>query len=145
MQRFTEIEAWRMAHDAVVELYKVTKDFPAEEKFGMTAQVRRAAVSIATNIAEGSKRVNRADYARFLNIAESSAAEVQCELVLSRSLGFAPSKELNSLIESFDRISGKLHNLRMAVERGVPAVKSGATGPRSRSNRPPIPTLQHDA
>jgi four helix bundle protein len=142
VQRFTEIEAWRMAHDAIVELYKVTRGFPVDERFGMTSQVRRAAVSVAANIAEGSKRVNRTDYARFLNIAEGSAAEVQCELILSRSLDFAPPKKLNDLIASFDKIGGKLFNLRQSVERftSSPPTRRVKDARRLRSQRRRRPT-----
>lgn len=141
MQRFTKIEAWCLAHDFIVKLYKVTKGFPKEEKFGgMTSQVTRAAVSVATNIAEGSKRVNRTDYARFLNIAEGSPAETQCLLILSRSLQFAPAKPLNELLEILDPIAGKLHRLREAVERGPVAPmrpKRRISSHRSRPHRRP--------
>jgi len=71
-----------------VGVYRATKTLPADERFGLTAQLRRAAVSILANIAEGAKRTHRSDYAHFLNIAEASLAELQCLLILCEDLGY---------------------------------------------------------
>ena len=77
LQHFSELRVWKTAHALVLEVYRLTADFPAGEKFGVTSQLRRAAISVPANIAEGSKRRIGADYARFLNVAEGSAAEVE--------------------------------------------------------------------
>ena len=77
MQRFTDLKVWQRSHTLVLDLYRLTANFPADERFGLVSQIRRAAVSVPSNIAEGSKRTHGRDYARFLNIAEGSAAEVQ--------------------------------------------------------------------
>ena len=74
MQRFTELTVWQRSHELALEIYRLTERFPKDERFGVTSQLRRAAVSTASNIAEGSKRQHRRDYARFLNIAEASLA-----------------------------------------------------------------------
>ena len=87
MQRFTDLRVWELSHGLALEIYKVTGGFPAEERFGLTGQLRRAATSVATNIAEGSKRESARDYGHFLNIAEGSVAEVEELLMLSRDLG----------------------------------------------------------
>ncbi len=68
MQRFTDLKVWQRSHALVLELYRLTEAFPAPERFGLIAQLRRTAVSVPTNIAEGSKRRTAQDYARFLNL-----------------------------------------------------------------------------
>jgi len=75
MQKFQDLKVWQRSHALVREIYRLTVSFPRSEQFGLTSQIRRAAASVPTNIAEGSKRRTRQEYARFLNIAEGSAAE----------------------------------------------------------------------
>lgn len=87
MQRFTDLKVWRRGHSLVLGIYRATATFPAEERFGLVSQLRRAAVSVPANIAEGSQRDSPADYARFLNIAQGSLAEVQYLLLFARDLG----------------------------------------------------------
>src|SRR5215470_7007719 len=88
MQRFTDLRVWQKGHAFVLQVYRLTKNFPAEERYGLTSQLRRAALSVPTNIAEGSKRQTNAEYARFLNIAEGSLAESEYLLMVSRDLGY---------------------------------------------------------
>ena len=116
MQRFTDLTVWRRSHSLVLEVYRLTRDFPQEEKFGLTSQIRRAALSIPTNIAEGSKRVARPDYARFLNIAEGSAAETQYLLMVSRDLGYLSRQTHDSAQRDLAEIARMLHGLRAKVE-----------------------------
>ncbi|MBI2919946.1 MAG: four helix bundle protein [Planctomycetes bacterium] len=115
MQRFTELEVWRLAQDLAATIYQNTASFPADEKFGLTSQVRRAAVSISCNIAEGSKREGSRDYARFLNVAEGSLAEVESLCFLSRRLGFLQNTPSADLFERIDLLARKLHALRLQV------------------------------
>ena len=75
MQRFTELKVWQRSHEVTLEVYRVTACFPSAERFGLISQLRRAAASVPTNIAEGSKRQSNQEYARFLNIAEASLVE----------------------------------------------------------------------
>jgi four helix bundle protein len=77
VRRFTELKVWQRSHAFALTLNRLTARFPAEERFGLTAQIRRAAVSVPTNIAEGSKRLGRQEYVRFLNSSEGSLAEVE--------------------------------------------------------------------
>jgi four helix bundle protein len=88
MRDFRQLEVWRKARDLVTELYKETANFPASEQYGLTNQLRRAAVSITANIAEGSGRGSDQDFARFLEIAMGSVAETRSHLLLSQELGF---------------------------------------------------------
>ena len=115
MQRFTDLKVWQRSHSLVLGVYKLTKSFPVEERFGLTAQVRRSAISIPANIAEGSKRRHNPEFARFLNIAEASLAETEYLLLLSRDLGHA-GRRAEPLIEDCADIARMLHALRVRVE-----------------------------
>jgi four helix bundle protein len=77
MQRFTDLKVWQRSHGLTLEIYKLSKPFPGDERFGLVSQMRRAAASVPTNIAEGSKRLSNPEYAHFLNIAEGSLAETE--------------------------------------------------------------------
>ena len=82
VQRFKDIKVWQRSHALVVKLYSISRTLPAEGRFGLTSQLRRAAVSVPSNIAEGSKRQGRGDFAHFLNIAEGSLAETEYLVML---------------------------------------------------------------
>ena len=117
MQRFTELKVWQRSHTHVLKLYAITAlEFPSDERFGLTAQVRRAAVSVACNIAEGSKRRTSKDYAHFLNIAEASLTEVECILMIARDLNYLIPPEAEPLIHEAAAIARMLHALRVKVE-----------------------------
>lgn len=97
MQDFRDIKAWHKAHELALQVYSLTENFPKEERYGLTSQIRRAAASIPTNIAEGCGRNTDADFARFLQIALGSASEVEYLLLLSRDLKLLRSKEYQDL------------------------------------------------
>src|SRR5271154_2763133 len=92
VQRFTDLTVWQRSHALVLQIYKLTREFPNDERFNLVSQIRRAALSVPTNIAEGSKRIGRSDYARFLNIAEASLAETEYLLLVSRDLSYVSSE-----------------------------------------------------
>lgn len=118
MQHFTELKVWQRSHALVLNLYRLTSRFPAEERFGLTSQLRRAAASVPTNIAEGAKRTGRQDYARFLNIAQGSLAETEYLLMLGRDLGYLATEKANAPLTEISEIAGMLHGLRKKVEGG---------------------------
>ncbi|GAB4457859.1 MAG: four helix bundle protein [Anaerolineae bacterium] len=89
LKTYRELTVWQKAMDLVEAVYRLTQDFPAEEKFGLTSQLRRAAVSIPANIAEGYGRTHRGDYLRHLSIAKGSLLEVETHLIISVRLKFA--------------------------------------------------------
>jgi four helix bundle protein len=116
VQRFTELAVWQRGHLLVVEIYRATESFPRGELFGLVSQLRRAAVSVTANIAEGSKRRSSRDYAHMLNLAEGSLAEVECLLMLSRDLAFLPVDRYDRLAAAATEVAAMLSGLRKKVE-----------------------------
>ena len=103
MKNFRDLKVWQRAHELVLDTYRVTLDFPVEERFGLTAQLRRSATSIASNIAEGCGRGTDADFARFVQMATGSASEVEYQFLLAHDLKYidrAPYDDLlNRVVE----------------------------------------------
>lgn len=99
MRDHTKLRAFELADELAILVYRVTAGFPKEELFGLTSQLRRASVSVPSNIVEGCARDSEAEYLRFLNIAFGSLRELHYQLNLSKRLGFLP-KEDSSLLES---------------------------------------------
>ena len=95
---------WRKAHEFVLAVYQFTQGFPREETYGLRLQMRRAAVSIAANIAEGFRKRGRADKARFINMAEGSLEECRYYLILAGDLGYGSPDDLMGLLESVSRL-----------------------------------------
>ena len=118
MQHFRELKVWQKSHALVLNLYQLTKRFPADERFGLTSQLRRAAVSVPTNIAEGTKRLGKQDYARFLNIAEGSLSETEYLLTLSCDLGYLQKQGTAKPLSEVSEIARMLYALRCKVESG---------------------------
>ena len=111
---FTELIVWQKAHQFVLQIYSLTSRFPREELFGITSQIRRAAISIAANIAEGyTKRVAR-DKARFFNTAQGSLSECKYYIILTRDLKFSHDEKIASLL---DEVSRLLNSYTRAVEK----------------------------
>src|SRR5947209_6396749 len=88
MQDFRNLLVWQKSHELVLQVYRISRDFPREEFFGLTSQMRRCAVSVRSNIAEGCGRGSDPDFARFLIIAMGSSSELEYQLLLSRDLGY---------------------------------------------------------
>ena len=104
METFTKLEVWKKAHQFVLETYKLTSSFPKEETFGLTSQFRRAAVSIAANIAEGYPKHSKKDKIRFYEIALSSASECSYFLILTKDLQYGEVKKLNILLSEVQKM-----------------------------------------
>lgn len=101
---FEDVEVWRKAHAWVLDVYRFTEKFPKHELFGLTAQLRRAAVSIPANFAEGFKKKGRADKARFYNIAQGSLEECRYYMILARDLGYGNTASLLGKLEEISRM-----------------------------------------
>ena len=101
---FEDLVVWQKAHQLVIKIYKLSKAFPKDELFGLTSQLRRAAVSIPANIVEGFKRTTIGDKLRYFNIAQSSLEEVRYYLILSSDLGFTDTRDLKEDLEEVSRM-----------------------------------------
>lgn len=116
MQRFTDLKVWQRGHSLVLSVYRMTTGYPQIERYGLISQLRRAALSVPTNIAEGSKRLTGQEYARFLNIAEGSLAETEYLLMVSRDLGYITPAMASKAFDEIAELSRMLHGLRKKVE-----------------------------
>ncbi len=100
MRPHHKLEAWLKAVELVTDIYKKTESFPKEERYGLTSQIRRAAVSIPANIAEGAGRYSSKEFAHFLSNAQGSASELETELIISNRLGYLDETSFSQLIGS---------------------------------------------
>lgn len=112
MHNFRELQVWKKARTLAKEGYLVSSDFPEDEKFGLTSQVRRSMISIPSNIAEGSSRSTSKDFVRFLRIALGSTFELETQLLLSIDLGFINETEISSVNERIQEIQKMLIGLK---------------------------------
>lgn len=104
MHQFKELGIWKKSRLFCSEIYSITSSFPNDEKFGLTNQLRRASVSIPSNIAEGSSRNSNKDFSRFLEIAIGSAYEIETQLLIASDLGFIHQEKLELLITQLEEI-----------------------------------------
>lgn len=108
MKGFRELQVWQKSHALVLKLYRVTRSFPADERFGLTSQLRRAARGVPTNVAEGCGRSTDAELARFADIACGSASEVEYELLLAHDLEYIDKKTYAALTKDLFEIKRML-------------------------------------
>jgi four helix bundle protein len=100
-----DLDVWKGSMNLVIEIYKITKSFPKDELYGLTSQIRRAAISIPSNISEGSARNQTKEFIRFLQISQGSLSELETQFIISRNLEYLSS-------EVFYEINGKLNEIR---------------------------------
>ncbi len=112
---FEKLDVWQYAKQLTVSVYKITNDFPDNEKFGLINQLRRAAVSVSSNIAEGSARVSRKDQAHFFHLAYSSLMEVLSQIIISSELKYIEKSIENEFRGEIIKLSKKINSLRNAV------------------------------
>jgi four helix bundle protein len=112
---FEKLIVWQEARVLVKSIYTITRTFPKEEIFGITSQMRRASISICSNIAEGSGRTTKPDQANFYRIAYSSLLELLNQLIISTDLAFITDSELRELREKIDSIAYKITSLRNSL------------------------------
>ena len=116
---FKELECWQKSHEFVKEVYKVTKKFPDDERFGLTSQFRRAAVSIAANICEGYKKLSKTDKLRFLNIAQGSLEECRYYIILSLDIEYIDQPTYDRLEYLINGASWKLNGYADGINHNV--------------------------
>ncbi|QWT84312.1 four helix bundle protein [Chryseobacterium cucumeris] len=109
MGNYMELIVWNKSVDLVTEIYSVTTIFPKEELYGLTSQIRRASISVPSNIAEGHSRRSTSDYLQFLKIARGSCAELETQLIISKNLSYLSSEKFKILIEKTSEISKMLN------------------------------------
>ena len=113
--RFEDIIAWQKARIFIKHVYTITRKFPDDEKFGLISQFRRAAVSIAANIAEGYKRLGKDDKLRFLNYSQGSLEECRCYIILSVDIGYVSEEEASKMIDEIEETSKLLNGYSNAI------------------------------
>lgn len=111
MRNFRKYDAWQNALQVVETIYRLTNCFPEDEKYGLTNQVRRAAVSIASNIAEGASRESEVDFARFLEISLGSAFEVETQILIANQLGYVTAENYEPLLNQLTILQKQINSL----------------------------------
>lgn len=109
IKSFTDLNAWKESHSLAIDIYKITKTFPADEKFGLTDQMRRCAVSITSNIAEGFSRRSKKEKAQFFYMSLGSVTELQNQLLLAKDIGYLQRLDFKLLADK-TVVSSKLIN-----------------------------------
>ena len=118
MQDYHKLKVWKKAHRLVLKVYQATKSFPDDERYGITSQLRRAASSIPTNLAEGAGRGSQKEMAQFAQIAAGSASEVEYLIQLSTELGYLEEQSAGSLSENVQEIRKMLSALISTLRKG---------------------------
>ena len=115
VKNYQDLIVWQKAMDVVVEVYRLTKKFPQGEFYGLTNQIRRAAISIPSNIAEGHTRNSRSEYLNFLSIAQGSRAEVETQMIISVRLGYLTSEETLPTLSLLNEINRIISTIRQKL------------------------------
>ena len=113
---FEKLEVWQLARKLLISVYRLTEHFPPEEKYSMVSQMRRASLSVCSNLAEGSSRQTARDQSRFTTIAFSSMLELLNQLILSTDLGYLTTVELTQFRKDISVLTVKLINLKKSQE-----------------------------
>ena len=120
IKSFRDLIAWQKAIEMVDTAYKLTREFPREELFGLRSQMRRSAVSVPSNIAEGYGRRRLAEYLRFLDIARGSLCELQTQCIISHRQGFLDCREVELLEDIMDQVGKLLYRLTESLNKKSP-------------------------
>lgn len=111
MSNYKELKVWQQAMDLVMDIYILTRDFPNDERFGLTSQMRRSSVSIPSNIAEGSGRDTKGNFSNFLNFAKGSTCELETQILIACKLGYISQEKTENLTNSTAHIERMLYKL----------------------------------
>jgi len=118
LESFTKLDVWQKAHELTLKVYKLTKEFPKEEKYRLGDQLRRSASSIPANIVEGQARQTTQEYIQFLYQARGSLAETKYHLRLAKDLGYIQEEKYESLIDNYDSVGKMLNGLINSLKEG---------------------------
>ena len=119
MNKLNELKIWNKAIDLTVDVYKATASFPSDERFGLTSQSRRAAVSIPSNIAEGAGRNSMKEFNNFLGIANGSSYELQTQLVIANKLEMLDLETLNPLLNQIDELQKMMYGFQQMLDKKI--------------------------
>jgi len=111
MKTHKDLEVWKKSIELVTEIYQITNDFPKEETYGLTSQIKRSAVSVPSNIAEGAARQSNKEYIQFLYIALGSLMELDTQLVIAKNINFVDEKMLSNIDDKIETIGKMLNGL----------------------------------
>lgn len=114
--RWKNLEVWKLADELAYKVYRITRNFPKEERFGMTSQLRRAALSVPTNIVEGYSRKGDKELSHFVNISIGSMAETKYLLYFAHRLGYVQEKDYNSINNGYENLGKRLWKFYQAVQ-----------------------------
>jgi len=117
MQDFRNLKVWQKAHALTLEVYRNTRSFPVDERFGLTTQLRRASASVPANLAEGCARGGDVDFARFVNIAAGSASEADYHLLLARDLGYFDDTAYKPLLDQVSEVKRMLNSFERTLRK----------------------------
>jgi len=117
MQSVEDLDVFKLSHELVLKVYGLTKRLPADEKFGLAAQMQRSAYSIPMNLTEGSHRLSKKEYRQFVGIARGSAGEVKYQLLLAKDLEYITEEEYSALRMDYERVSQMLTRLAEALTK----------------------------
>ncbi|MEO9532585.1 MAG: four helix bundle protein [Crocinitomicaceae bacterium] len=117
MHNFRELNIWKKAMDLANQILKCSKDFPNEYKFSLTSQISRSAISIPSNIAEGSSRRTNKDFARFLDIAQGSAYELETQLLLSESIDLMEQDKMQLLLKDLNDLQKMIYGSKKTLNK----------------------------
>lgn len=115
MNNYKELKIWQKSVDLAVKIYEMTQDFPKEEVYGLTSQIRRSGVSIPSNIAEGSGRNSNKEFNYFLGISHGSSYELDTQLIIANRIGFLKEEQFNDLQTDIDEIQKMNHGLKKSL------------------------------
>ncbi|MCK4306919.1 four helix bundle protein [candidate division WOR-3 bacterium] len=116
LRNYKDLKVWQKAYNLCLKAYKITTKFPSEERYGLTSQIRRASISIPSNIAEGYSRKHLQEYIHFLWIAYGSGAELETQLMLSKDIGYLNEEDFNDLILDYREVERMLSALAKSLE-----------------------------
>ena len=121
IKNYRDLDVWRFSKELAKGIYAVTQNFPSGERFGLTQQIQRAAVSVMSNIAEGSGRRSKQEFMRFINIASGSLCEMESQLLLAIDLQYISLPEADKLLIDAERISKMLYALHQSLSKTIPS------------------------
>ncbi|HEY6307726.1 MAG TPA: four helix bundle protein [Candidatus Angelobacter sp.] len=131
MRNYRDLQVWTKAHRLTLELYQMSRTFPREEIYGLTSQLRRAAVSMGANLAEGCGRRTSSELARFVRIAMGSASELDYHLLLSRDLGFLRDEDFQRAAQALTEVRKMMTSFLGSVEEQIELKATGSAAGRS--------------